>query len=50
MLTVTYAECLIKAPYDDCRYAECRYSERRYAECRGARLLALPANIRLGRK
>ncbi len=63
MLTVTYAECLIKAPYAEHhyakrryaerryaerRYAERRYAERCYAECRGARLLALPANIRLG--
>ncbi len=31
MLTVTYAECHIKAPY-----GECHYTEWRYAECRGA--------------
>jgi hypothetical protein len=31
MLTVTYAEYNIKAPYAECHYAECRY-----AECRGA--------------
>ncbi len=31
MLTVTYAECHIKAPYAECHYAECRY-----AECPGA--------------
>ena len=42
MLTVTYAECHIKAPYAECRYAECRYAEccyteSRYAECRGAK-------------
>ncbi len=30
-VTVTYAECHIKAPYADCLYAECRY-----AECHGA--------------
>jgi hypothetical protein len=24
MLTVNYAECHIKAPYAECRYAECR--------------------------
>jgi hypothetical protein len=24
MLTVTYAECHIKAPFAECRYAECR--------------------------
>ncbi len=24
MLSVTYAERYIKAPYDECRYAECR--------------------------
>jgi hypothetical protein len=47
MLTVTYAECHIKAPYADCSYARYPYAERRYAESRGARLLALPANIRL---
>jgi hypothetical protein len=34
MLTVTYAECHIKAPYAECHYAECRY-----AECRGASML-----------
>jgi hypothetical protein len=33
MLTVTYAECHILAPYAECRYAECHY-----AECRGASL------------
>jgi hypothetical protein len=31
MLTVTYAECHIKAPYAECHYAECHY-----AECRGS--------------
>ncbi len=36
MLTVTYAECQIKAPYTDCRYAECHYAECHYAECHGA--------------
>ncbi len=36
MLTVTYAECHIKAPYAECRYAECHYAECRYAECRYA--------------
>jgi hypothetical protein len=30
MLTVTYAESHIKAPY-----AECRYAEGCFAECRG---------------
>ncbi len=34
MLTVTYAECHIKAPHAECRYAECRDAECRYAECR----------------
>jgi hypothetical protein len=34
MLTVTYAECHIKAPYAECHYAECPYAECRYAECR----------------
>jgi hypothetical protein len=52
MQTVTYAECLIKPPYAERRYAKRRYAERRYAErcyteCRSARLLALPANVRL---
>jgi hypothetical protein len=36
MLTVTYAECHIKAPYAEYHYAECRYAECRHAECRGA--------------
>jgi hypothetical protein len=31
MLTVTYAECHIYAPYFECHYGICRY-----AECRGA--------------
>jgi hypothetical protein len=31
MLSVTYADCNIKALYAKCRYAECRC-----AECRGA--------------
>ncbi len=35
MLTVTYAECNIRAPDAECRYAECCYAECRYAECRG---------------
>jgi hypothetical protein len=35
MLTVTYAECHIKASYAECRYAECRCTVYRYAECRG---------------
>ncbi len=39
MLTVTYAECHIKAPCaepcsGECRYTECCYAECRYAECR----------------
>ena len=49
MLTVTYAECHIKAPYAECRYAECRYAEChyakcRYAECRGAILSNVTCN------
>ncbi len=40
MLTVTYAECHIKAPYAECHYAECRY-----AECRGAIFLLLKSKI-----
>ncbi len=31
MLSVTYAECHIRACYAECRYSECRY-----AECHGA--------------
>ncbi len=37
MLTITYAECHIEAPYANCRYAECHYAECHYAECRGAK-------------
>jgi hypothetical protein len=33
MLTVTYTECHIKAPYAERHYAGCRYAECRYAEC-----------------
>ncbi len=32
MLTVTCAQCHIKAPYAECCYYECRYTE-----CRGAK-------------
>ncbi len=49
MLTVTYANCYIEAPYADCRYAECRYSECHYAVCRGTIFKALnvgPLNMR----
>jgi hypothetical protein len=28
MLTVTYADCHINAPYAECRYAECRGASR----------------------
>ncbi len=35
MMTTTYAERHIKAPYAECHYAECRYAECCYAECRG---------------
>jgi hypothetical protein len=38
MLTVTYAECHIKAPYTEFHYAECRYPE-----CRGACIKILKA-------
>ncbi len=31
MLTVTYADCYIKALYAECCYAECRYAEWRGA-------------------
>jgi hypothetical protein len=36
MLTVTYAECHLKASYTVCRFAECCYAECGYAEGRGA--------------
>jgi hypothetical protein len=29
MLSVTYAECHIKASYTECRFAECRCTEGR---------------------
>ena len=46
MLTVTYAECHIKAPYAECIYAECHYAECHYAECRGAFLqFVLPGGV-----
>jgi hypothetical protein len=32
MLTVTYAECHVQAPYAECLYAECRYADCRSAE------------------
>jgi len=35
MLSFTYAECHLKAPYAECHYAECYYAECR-ADCRGA--------------
>ncbi len=35
MVTVTYAECHIKALYAECCYAKCRYAECRYTEWRG---------------
>ncbi len=35
MLTVTYADCHISAPYAECHYAECHYAECCYAKCRG---------------
>jgi hypothetical protein len=41
MLTVTYAECHIKAPYAECHYAECHYAEYRYAECHGALIIPI---------
>jgi hypothetical protein len=31
MLSVTYAECHIKAIYAERRYSECHYAERRVA-------------------
>jgi hypothetical protein len=37
MLTITYAECHIEAPYANCRYTECHFAECYYAECRGAK-------------
>ncbi len=45
ILTVTYAECHIKAPYAECCDTEYRYAECHYAECRGAAVnMALVAN------
>ncbi len=40
MMTVTYAECHIKAPHAECHYAKCHYAEchYHYAECRGVAL------------
>ncbi len=35
MLSVTYAECHIKALYAECFFAECHYAEFHYAVCRG---------------
>ncbi len=37
-LTVTYADCHVKAPNAERFYAGCHYAECRYAECRGAAL------------
>ncbi len=55
MLTVTGAECHIKALYTECRYAECRYAECRYAECcyaecRGVAIRPFPRNFDLKSK
>ncbi len=36
--------------YAECRYAECLHAECRYIKSGGARLLALPTNIRQGRE
>jgi hypothetical protein len=36
MLSVIHAECHIKVPCAECRYADCHYAECRYAECRYA--------------
>ncbi len=41
MLTVTYAECHIKALYAECHYAECRY-----ADCHGAVVNPAPGSPR----
>jgi hypothetical protein len=38
ILTATYAECHIKAPFAECRYAECPYADCRYVDCRRASL------------
>ncbi len=46
MLSVTYTECHIKAPYAECLYAECFYAECRYAECRGAVLQSKKISIK----
>ncbi len=36
MLSVSYAECHMRALYAECYYYECRYVECRYAVCRSA--------------
>ncbi len=33
MLTFTFGECQIRAPYAECRYDECHYAGCRYGEC-----------------
>jgi hypothetical protein len=38
ILTATYAECHIKAPYAECLYVERHYAECRNADCRHASL------------
>jgi hypothetical protein len=41
LLTVTYAECHIKAPCTECRYAKCHYTE-----CHGARIDPLHKSLK----
>jgi hypothetical protein len=45
MLTVTYAECHIKASYAECRYAGCRYAECRCTVYRYAQLICVILSI-----
>ncbi len=47
MLSVTYAECLLKSLYAASCCAECHYVKCRYAECRGATFGALAFIIKL---
>jgi hypothetical protein len=46
MLTVTYAECHIKALYDECLYAECHYAESRGANISIEKFVRSFANTR----
>jgi hypothetical protein len=41
MLSVTYSECHIQAPFAECHYAQCRYAECYNAMCCGAVCFAI---------